>query len=177
MKFNKEMKYKNRSEILTDNSLSLASIGKRSLAIIIDFLFLIVIFILFQIIIQLLGFDLKNIKIESLTHFEIESEKISDLGKLVIKIILVCIPTLYFTLTTYFLNGQTIGKKIFRIRVVSLYHSKIGFWHCIERSLGYVASSLELGLGFFQAFWNPNKMTLHDKIAETIVVNIDKLRK
>jgi uncharacterized RDD family membrane protein YckC len=93
---------------------------------------------------------------------------------LIIKCILISLPSLYFTLITFFLNGQSIGKMIFRIRVVSLYHEKIGFWHCLERSLGYVASTLEFGLGFLQAIWNKNRMTLHDKIAETIVIKITK---
>ena len=43
-----------------------------------------------------------------------------------------------------------------------------------KRSLGYIASTLEAGLGFLQVFWNPNKMTLHDKIGETVVINIRK---
>jgi len=171
------MKYKNRQEIIADGSLTLAPLAKRTVAIIIDFIVLTFIFVALQIIIQLLGFDLKHIKVESLTHIDIESENISNTGKIIIKIIYVCIPTVYFTLTTYYLRGQTFGKKLLNIRVVSLYHHKIGFWHCIERSLGYVTSSLELGLGFIQAFWNSNRMTLHDKIAETIVVRNDKAAK
>jgi hypothetical protein len=55
-----------------------------------------------------------------------------------------------------------------------MYHRRLGLWHCIERSLGYIASTLEAGLGFLQVFWNPNKMTLHDKIGETVVINIRK---
>jgi hypothetical protein len=38
--------------------------------------------------------------------------------------------------------------------------------------LGYFASAFEFGFGFFQAFWNPNRMALHDKIGETIVIEI-----
>jgi len=34
---------------------------------------------------------------------------------------------------------------------------------------GYVASTLELGIGFYQVFWNPNRMTLHDRIAELTI--------
>jgi uncharacterized RDD family membrane protein YckC len=167
------MKYKKRQEIIQNESLTLASFGKRTLAIIIDFIILIIIFVLLQIIIQLLGFDLKNINVEGFTHINIESENIGNTGKSIIRAIYICIPTIYFTLTTYHLKGQTIGKKILKIKVVSLYHNKIGFWHCLERSLGYAASSLELGLGFIQAFWNVNRMTLHDKIGETIVVQCE----
>jgi predicted esterase YcpF (UPF0227 family) len=38
--------------------------------------------------------------------------------------------------------------------------------------LGYYASVLEFGFGFIQALWNPNRMALHDKIGETIVIDL-----
>jgi uncharacterized RDD family membrane protein YckC len=78
---------------------------------------------------------------------------------------------LYFGLATYFGNGKTLGKKIFRIRVVSLTHPKMTLFQSIERSLGYGASFLEGGFGFVQFFINPNRRTVHDRIAETIVVD------
>ncbi len=80
--------------------------------------------------------------------------------------------TLYFGLTTYFGNGQTLGKWMFGIRVVSLTHQRITLWTAIERALGYGASLLELGSGFLQYFVNPNRRTVHDRIAETIVVEV-----
>jgi len=78
---------------------------------------------------------------------------------------------LYFATATYLGRGQTPGKRLMRIRVASLVHERISLWHCIERSLGYAASSLELGFGFLQYFIHPNAQTVHDRIAETIVVS------
>jgi uncharacterized RDD family membrane protein YckC len=78
---------------------------------------------------------------------------------------------LYFGLATYFGNGKTLGKKLLKIRVVSLTHSRMTFFQSIERSLGYGASFLEGGFGFIQFFINPNRKTVHDRIAETIVVD------
>ena len=77
---------------------------------------------------------------------------------------------LYFGLSFYFGNGKTIGKWICRIRVVSLVHGRMDFWHSVERALGYGASILEGGFGFVQYFIHPNCRTVHDRIAETIVV-------
>jgi hypothetical protein len=54
--------------------------------------------------------------------------------------------------------------------VVSLVHERLTLWHCMERTLGYSASSLEGGFGFLQYFKHPNCQTVHDRIAETIVV-------
>ena len=77
---------------------------------------------------------------------------------------------LYFGLTLYFGNGRTLGKRLLRIRVVSLVHDRITFWQSMERALGYGASMLEAGFGFFQYFTNLNHCCVHDRIAETIVV-------
>lgn len=76
----------------------------------------------------------------------------------------------YFGLATYLGRGQTPGKRLLRIRVVSLVHDHLSLWHCVERALGYGASALEGGFGFLQYFIHPNRQTVHDRIAETIVV-------
>jgi uncharacterized RDD family membrane protein YckC len=80
----------------------------------------------------------------------------------------------YFTLWTFYTNGRSVGKMLMHIRVVSLVHEKMSFWHSLERSLGYGASSLEFGFGFLQYFTHPNRKTVHDRIAETIVIQEKK---
>jgi len=84
------------------------------------------------------------------------------------------IPVLYFGLITWFTNGYTFGKRIFRIRIISTNNKKLTLWHSIERSLGYYASSLEFGFGFLQYFIDYNRRTVHDRIAETIVIKVKK---
>jgi len=71
----------------------------------------------------------------------------------------------------YIGNGATIGKKLMRIRSVSLVHHRLSLWHSLERALGYGASTLEAFFGFFQYFIDPNRQTVHDRIAKTIVVS------
>jgi hypothetical protein len=39
--------------------------------------------------------------------------------------------------------------------------------------LGYYASSLEFGFGFLQYFIDYNRRTVHDRIAETIVIKVN----
>jgi uncharacterized RDD family membrane protein YckC len=77
----------------------------------------------------------------------------------------------YMTAATYLSGGQTLGKRWQRIRVVPLFRSELTLWQCFERSLAYSASALELGFGFIQYFLHPNRQTVHDRIAETVVVN------
>jgi uncharacterized RDD family membrane protein YckC len=77
---------------------------------------------------------------------------------------------LYFTLSVYLSNGRTLGKKLLRLRIISQVHERISLFHSFERALGYGASALEAGFGFFQYFIRPDRRTIHDRIAETIVV-------
>ena len=81
---------------------------------------------------------------------------------------------LYFGLIVWKTNGLTPGKRLLRIRVASLTHERITLWQAIERALGYGASMLEAGFGFFQYFLYPNHLCVHDRIAETIVVKEPK---
>jgi uncharacterized RDD family membrane protein YckC len=78
-------------------------------------------------------------------------------------------------------NGQTIGKETLGLRVVSLNESQITPKTAILRE--FVGRTLlnvfTLGLfGFIDILWclfDPRKQTLHDKIADTIVVKADAL--
>jgi uncharacterized RDD family membrane protein YckC len=76
----------------------------------------------------------------------------------------------YFGLFVRVTNGLTPGKRLLRIRVVSLEHERITRWQAVERALGYGASALEGGFGFIQYFLYKNHTCVHDRIAETIVV-------
>lgn len=77
---------------------------------------------------------------------------------------------LFFGLSLYWCKGRTLGKRLFGLRVVSLEHEHLSFWHCIERALAYGASALEAGFGFLQYYLDENRQTVHDRIAKTIVV-------
>jgi uncharacterized RDD family membrane protein YckC len=89
--------------------------------------------------------------------------------KIIIKLL---IPVLYFGVITSCTNGYTLGKRIFKIRIVSTIHKHLTLWHSIERSIGYYASSLEFGFGFLQYFIDYNRRTVHDRISETIVIKV-----
>ncbi len=86
------------------------------------------------------------------------------------------IVVLYLGTLTYLGHGQTPVKRLLRIRVVSLAHDRITLWQSIERALGYGVSALELGSGFLQYFIHPNSQTVHDRIAETIVMSENNAR-
>jgi len=82
----------------------------------------------------------------------------------------VLVPVLYFGILLWRGKGRTPGKRLMRIRVVSLMHRHITFWHSVERALGYGAAALEGGFGFVQFFIHPYRRCAQDRLAETIVV-------
>jgi len=92
----------------------------------------------------------------------------STAGTIIFNII---VPVVYFGLLTWWWDGRTIGKRLMRIRVLSLVHEHMTLWHSLERALGYGAAALECGFGFLQYFIHPNRRCVQDRIAETIVVD------
>ena len=164
------MNYNTRPEFHHDNEFILATIKKRFVAFLIDWIVLILIYLCIITLLSLFNLSISNINVLGIFDVELEIENAHPYFITFLKFLFGLLPVLYFALSFYFWKGLTIGKYFLRIRVLSLYHKHIGLWHCIERSLGYFASALEFGFGYIQAFWNPNRMTLHDKIGETIVI-------
>lgn len=163
------MNYKPRSEFHHDNEFILATIRRRYVAYMIDSLIASIL-----IGLECTWFGITGLKVTGPFEVEFEMHNMQPIVILFVKILLGLTPAIYYTLSFYFWKGQTIGKRLLRLRVISLYHEHLGLWHCIERSLGYYASTLEGFFGFIQALWNPNRMALHDKIGETIVINFQK---
>jgi len=166
------MNYKTRHEIHHSNEFILATVRKRFVAFLIDWIVLILIYGCIIILFGFFNMNISKINVHSIFDVEIEMTNTHSWLITFLKFLFGLLPVLYFALLFYFCKGQTPGKYILRIKVISLYHEHPGLWHCIERSLGYFVSALEFGFGYFQAIWNPNRMTLHDKIGETIVVEI-----
>lgn len=77
---------------------------------------------------------------------------------------------LYYSVLTAWWRGHTIGKKLLRIKVVKLDGSPLNLWESFGRYGGYGAGIATGLLGFIQVFWDPNRQTIQDKIAETLVL-------
>jgi uncharacterized RDD family membrane protein YckC len=142
----------------------LASFQRRAAAFVVDFLLVLAIYIPADLAQQYIGLKVSHQNLRIDVHFDIR--ELEDLVFLVV----------YSGVLVWWTNGLTAGKRLLRIRVVSLKHSKISLWQAVERALGYGASSLEGGFGFVQYFIHHNRQCVHDRIAETIVVNerVDK---
>jgi uncharacterized RDD family membrane protein YckC len=173
--------YYDTSKIMHSNQLEgieLADFARRFFALLIDlFLLAIFLYVIGSVLdhFKLIDFGLTiGISSDSNTHGLPNINNGTHLNipeylKIIIKLL---IPVLYFGLITWLTNGYTFGKRIFNIRIVSTNHKQLTLWHSIERSLGYYASSLEFGFGFLQYFIDYNRRTVHDRIAETIVIKV-----
>jgi uncharacterized RDD family membrane protein YckC len=166
------MNYNTRPEFHRKNKFILATIKKRSAAFLIDWIVIVFIYLCIIILFGLFNMNISNINVHGIFDVELEIENMHSYFITFMKFFFGLLPIIYFTISFYFWKGRTLGKYFLRIKVLSLYHENIGLWHCIERSLGYFASALEFGFGYIQAYWNPNRMTLHDKIGETIVIEL-----
>ena len=78
--------------------------------------------------------------------------------------------SLYMTLMLSWWKGQTLGKRLLRIRVLRLDGGPITWWVAFERAGGYAAGFATGLLGFAQIFWDANRQAIHDRIVGTVVV-------
>lgn len=76
----------------------------------------------------------------------------------------------YFSVLTAWWNGQTLGKWLFGMRVVSIDGKALDLWSSFGRYGGYSAGLATGLLGFMQIFWDPNRQAIQDKISETLVL-------
>ncbi|MFW2178112.1 MULTISPECIES: RDD family protein [unclassified Moraxella] len=178
----------------TNKQLELASIGGRIVAKLIDaFLLFLPTFIVFISVANSPVFD-KIVKLaESNQSPMLASQQMNQL-------LLEAVPPHILTLTTLLFwaiiitqmvlmnrRGQTLGKMAMRIRVLDKQSNAIPSFSqgVLLRSIVLIAMVLTLGLGlaqlpifilafdFITLFTNPDRQSLHDKIARTYVVRAD----
>jgi uncharacterized RDD family membrane protein YckC len=138
--------------------LPLAAFWQRAAAFAIDFVIVLAVYLPFQIGREYLALKSFQSALQVELHFN--PYELEDLIWLIV----------YAGLCVWWSDGQTLGKRLMRIRIVSLRGLKITLWQSVERALGYGASTLEGGFGFAQFFLDHNRRCVHDRIAETIVV-------
>lgn len=67
-------------------------------------------------------------------------------------------------------HGQTVGKKLMKIKIVRENGKPIDYPTAIIRYIGYFLSSIVFLLGYFWVIWDDKKQAWHDKLAKTYVV-------
>jgi uncharacterized RDD family membrane protein YckC len=82
---------------------------------------------------------------------------------------------LYFAFFESSNKKATIGKMALEIEVVDANSKKISFLRATVRYWSKIISAVILGIGFIMAAFTEDKQALHDKIANTYVVNKDAM--
>jgi len=70
------------------------------------------------------------------------------------------------------MKGQTPGKKLMNIRVVTEEGGDLDMTKALIRVIGYIVSSIILFIGFLFPLWREDKKALHDIIAGTRVIKV-----
>jgi uncharacterized RDD family membrane protein YckC len=128
--------------------------------VVLNFLFLILGFV---------GSSAMGISLESI-HLEMPS---AELVQFLLSLYMLIWFLLFCTYFSFFMSfgGQTPGKMLLRIRVLTKERQPLSFGKALLRTLGYFLSgSLLLGLGFFMIIFHPQKRALHDLLAGTVVI-------
>lgn len=86
------------------------------------------------------------------------------------------------TLTGFFCyfwrrSGQTLGMRAWRMRLVNLELRAPTLSQCLIRCLVAPFSLFLGGLGYFWRWFDPQKMTLHDRLSKTQVIVLPKDKK
>ena len=76
-------------------------------------------------------------------------------------------------------GGQTLGMRVWRIRLQNLDGGPITLWQALLRYLAAIASWLFFGLGFFWSLVDKEKLTWHDRfsMSELVIIPKDQARK
>ncbi|ADI14906.1 RDD family protein [Truepera radiovictrix] len=69
-------------------------------------------------------------------------------------------------------QGQTPGKMLLNLRVVKVDGGALTDADAVLRYLGYVLNGLAFGLGWLWALFDANRQGWHDKLADTFVVKV-----
>jgi uncharacterized RDD family membrane protein YckC len=77
---------------------------------------------------------------------------------------------IFYYLFLWTVAGQTIGKAVMGIRIVSQDGRKLKLTQAIIRYIGYYISAIALGLGFFWVLFDDHRLAWHDKLAKTCVL-------
>lgn len=86
--------------------------------------------------------------------------------------IAVLIPWLYEASMLSGTGRATLGKKWLGVQVTDLEGHQISFMRATGRHFGKYLSALALFIGFIWALFHPQKRTLHDLMAGTVVVRV-----
>ncbi|HMP72474.1 MAG TPA: RDD family protein [Kiritimatiellia bacterium] len=140
--------------------LSIAGVGVRAIAFLIDFL-----------VLYAINFVIQAGMVADLPPIESIEDLANALGPLMaVSLVQLAVGILY---TTFFLGkfGATPGKMVFGLAVVTAEGEAVTYGRAAGRALAEILSAMLFYIGYLLAFFDPEqRRTLHDRICDTRVV-------
>jgi uncharacterized RDD family membrane protein YckC len=87
----------------------------------------------------------------------------------ILAIIIVCSYFIFF----WSLVGQTLGKRVLGLRLVTTAGRQIGVWRAIFRFICWVVVLFTLGLTFLVVLFDSHRLSWHDRLTGTRVIYAD----
>lgn len=146
---------------MTDEEGNIVDIGPRIGAVILDTIVIVVIFFILAAIIAVIGYAAAT-----------TGRGFGLLFGIPFIAAMFLLPILYFTFFEAYMNGQTPGKMLVKIKVVKVTGEPIGLGESFIRNILRLIDQLFFYLvGFILIMTNDKKQRLGDMAAGTIVVN------
>ncbi len=157
IKINNNEKIEEKNNTYKNESSEIANFWLRLAALLIDFVFLIVILILINYVLMYYVTYQFTFNETIITHHIVSH----------------IIAWLYFASFESTNKQATFGKQIIKIKVVALdNNSKISFINATGRHFAKYISTLTIFIGWLMPFWNKKHQTLHDILSKTIIIRI-----
>lgn len=94
-------------------------------------------------------------------------------GQISVRVYLVSVCLLFFCwFWTH--GGQTLGMRAWRVRVVAPGGSPVTWNAAVRRFFGAILSWIALGAGFWSSLFRSDKLTWHDRLSGTRLVQVPK---
>jgi len=74
-------------------------------------------------------------------------------------------------------GGQTLGMRSWRLQLVSAGDTAVGWKTTLVRFMAALLSGLTLGLGYLWALLDTRRRTWHDRISDSYIVLLPKIKK
>lgn len=102
----------------------------------------------------------------------LNSTAVSDFAKIMMTGVTIFLFVAGYFVLFWTLTGQTPGKLIMGLRIVTLDGQQLSLGRSIRRFVGYILSFLTLYMGFLWILVDDRRQGLHDKIARTCVIYV-----
>ncbi len=93
---------------------------------------------------------------------------------IIVAILSIIIPVIYYAGMHASKWQATIGKKLLKLKVTDLYGNRISFWRALGRYLAMAFLSGIFYIGYIITAFTEKKQSLHDLIAGTVVIKEDE---